>query len=220
MNDAKLKETYELRLKMYQNQLELLRKDIEASRDFRHDMKHHIIMLADYLHREETGKALEYLEKMGCYTEKSGDYIETGNGGIDCALNYMIARVKKQGGQASAKVCLAPNLAVDDFDISIILGNLLLNAEEAMEKCARKELDIFISYDRGLLHIRIRNTYDGILVQEQGKLLTTKADVQNHGRGLASVKKAVKKYGGHVKIRFDGEFFQADVVMYLIPPSC
>lgn len=220
MNRKNMEKMYRLQLQMYRNQLDLMKEEHEACRTLRHDMKHHIVMLTDYIGRGESRKALEYLQKIDRHVKKSGDYIETGNAGIDSALNYMIGRLKEMGGRVSTDIRIEPGLSVDDFDISVILGNLLLNAGEAMEKCPIKELGISINYGRGLLRICIKNTYDGILMQEKGKIVTRKKDAANHGRGLASVRRTIKKYDGDMKIRFDEKEFQVDAVLYVTPLSC
>ena len=95
MNNAKMKEMYELQLQAYQNQLEILRSANEDYRTLRHDMKHHIVMLTDFIYKGENEKALEYLGKISSYAAGNRGYVETGNSGIDSLINYMAAKIKK-----------------------------------------------------------------------------------------------------------------------------
>ena len=213
VNNAKMKEMYELQLQAYQNQLEILRSANEDYRTLRHDMKHHIVMLTDFIYKGENEKALEYLGKISSYAAGNRGYVETGNSGIDSLINYMAAKIKKASGQVLADIYLPPGLAVDNFDMSVILGNLLLNACEAMENCPQKELTIVLRYNRGILLICIENTYDGILEEKNGKIVTRKEDASRHGVGLASVRRAVRKYDGNIKIHSDERRFRVEAVL-------
>lgn len=215
VNNAKMREMYELQIQAYQYQLEVMKNANEAYRTLRHDMKHHIVMLTDFIHKGENENALKYLGKLSGYTGGHKGYIETGNTGIDSIINYMAAKVQGFSGQVLADIYIPPGLAVDNFDMSIILGNLLLNACEAMENCTRKELAIALKYGRGILLICIENTYDGILEEKDGKIITRKEDASNHGLGLASVRRAVRKYDGNIKIQSDENKFRVEAVLYV-----
>ena len=192
-----------------------MRSANEAYRTLHHDVKHHIVMLADFINKGENENALQYLRKISGYAGGHDGFIETGNTGIDSIINYMAAKVTRVSGQVFADIYIPPGLAVDNFDMSVILGNLLLNACEAMENCPQKELTIVLRYNRGILLICIENTYDGILEERNGKLVTRKEDASSHGVGLASVRRAVRKYDGNVKIHSDERRFRVEAVLYV-----
>lgn len=99
--------------------------------------------------------------------------------------------------------------------MSIILGNLLDNAADALAKVDKKILDIKIKYERGILYISIYNSYNGkIIVDKRGKLLTGKLEKENHGLGLESVERIVKKYNGISKISYEEHIFKIDIMLY------
>ena len=62
--------------------------------------------------------------------------------------------------------------------------------------------------------ICIENTYDGILKERDGKIVTRKEDASRHGMGLSSVRSAVKKYDGNIKIFSDEKKFRVEAVLY------
>ena len=57
-----------------------------------------------------------------------------------------------------------------------------------------------MKYDKKNLLIRVENSYTGKLRKMKGELRTTKEDAANHGIGLASVRRAAKKYQGTVTV--------------------
>lgn len=106
-------------------------------------------------------------------------------------------------------------LCVTLWHMSIILGNLLDNAADALAKVDKKILDIKIKYERGILYISIYNSYNGkIIVDKRGKLLTGKLEKENHGLGLESVERIVKKYNGISKISYEEHIFKIDIMLY------
>ncbi len=91
-----------------------------------------------------------------------------------------------------------------------IMGNALDNAVESVEKrakdqykkyrCTSVEKDLF-AVIRVEKHLRWRTEIEGWTA------LTSKADKENHGIGIRSIKSIVEKYRGTVSVRVqDGNF--------------
>ena len=103
------------------------------------------------------------------------------------------------------------------MDISTILSNLLDNADSALSKVENgKQLKIRIVYKKGMLIISIENSYNGIVLYENGEIVTTKKNRDRHGKGLSNVRKAVEKYNGLLKFTHDNNIFTAEVLLYLL----
>lgn len=211
----KEEELYRLQLAMYQNQLQVMQSANDAYRVMRHDIKHHAFMVSDYIRKNENEKALRYLDKINAYAGSTNQYVQTGNESIDSIFNYFIDKVNKSGGRMKTDIKVAGEMGIDDFDANVILSNLLFNACEAVSRSEKKEIRAGLKYDRGLLIIKIRNTYNGVLKQKEGKLATTKPEGSRHGIGLESVKRTVEKYHGEVWITYTEEEFTVKVLMYV-----
>ena len=93
-----------------------------------------------------------------------------------------------------------------DFDINIILGNLLDNAVHALSLCSNKKLYIKIKYEPGILHIVIKNTF-----KEENKKNTS----EEHGLGLFSVENTVKKYKGVFAHSQKNDIYTANLILYI-----
>ena len=139
------------------DQLEVLREIITSYRTLSHDLKHHMLLLTDYIQHCENKRALEYLEKMNYHLNVCSRYVNTGNYVIDSVLNHKIKEMQEMGGKVIVDIKIKDGLLVDDYDMNIILGNLLSNAYEATEKCRHKEIKIIMQYDRGVFRIKINN---------------------------------------------------------------
>lgn len=211
----KEEDMYKLQLTMYQNQLEMMQSANDAYRIMRHDMKHHMILLSDYIKRQENDNAIKYLEKMNYYINNDTQYVNTGNEEIDSIFNYVIGEIRKIDGNIETDIKIPRALPIEDFDINVILSNLLLNAKEAIRQCDRKEIAAVMRYDRGILKILIRNTYNGTVRRGTEGYISTKHDQKEHGIGLVSVKKTVAKYDGTMNIDYNDEEFKVDIFIYL-----
>ncbi len=63
--------------------------------------------------------------------------------------------------------------------------------------------------------MRIQNTYNGIVKYENGELITTKENSDEHGYGMRNVKTAAAKYDGVCQITHDDNIFQSEVLLYM-----
>lgn len=217
-DEQKEREIIKLQLEMYKRQLNVMEEQGIAGRILRHDMKHHTRMLADYINQGENRKALDYMKKLELYAGGCRQKIRTGNGDVDSILNYFAEEADRIGGNVTMDVQIIQKLLMDGFDINVILGNLLLNACEAMKKSERKELSVVMGYARGILTVNIKNTYNGILKQKGGRIMTTKDENDNHGMGLMSIRKTVDKYDGEMEVFFTPEVFKVKVMLF-VPPT-
>lgn len=209
----KNEEMYRLQLSMYRKQLKLMQNANDAYKSMRHDMKQHLAMVTGYIQKDENEKALEYIAKMGGYAGQGNQYVRTGNEGIDSIFNYFVEEVNRSGGSIVTDMKIPEGLSVDDFDMNVILSNLLLNACEAIRECSRKEIRAVMKFDRGILKIHIENTYHGVVRQTEEGYLSTKKEKGEHGIGLASVRRTVEKYGGEMKVSHTEDWFKVDILM-------
>lgn len=88
---------------------------------------------------------------------------------------------------------------LSDFDITVILCNLLDNAVEAASVSENPFVNLSITsdVDKKISIIKISNSCSRM--SEVGYLKTTKSDKDNHGLGLISVRRTLEKYGGHIQ---------------------
>ena len=202
--------------RMYVKQLEILRQSQEYVRVLHHDMKNHMQLIHTWLESGEYKKAEEYIGKLG---EKHGitqEYVRTENIEVDSILNYkldLIYRHLKCVPQIHIEI---PRESImPGVDLNIILGNLLDNAAEAMEKAEEKYLNLQMTFEKNILYISLYNSFDGKLeTGKDGKIRTRKADGGGHGIGLRSIELVVKKYNGTIRISKENYIFKVDLILY------
>ncbi len=201
--------------KAYMNQLDLVYQTQEQQRFLRHDMKNHLQKMQMLLQEHKYDELSEYISRSTQEVASPKDYVHSGNGDIDSFLNYKLAVAEKHGARISADVRIPDGLQIDSFDISVILGNLLDNAIEAITSEENPSLSVRIDFKRKILFITVQNTCTRNIKIKAGIPFSTKKGTNNHGIGLKSISHALQKYNGNMKITCDSGVFTVTVLMYI-----
>ena len=196
-------------------------------RSMKHDMKNTlsvVLRLAAEKGERENEELQAYLSELNNTFDGLDFRFKTGNSVVDTLLNmkYHEALRLVPDLQVDVKKLLLPcDLAIQSYDIGVILGNALDNAMEACRKLKEKEPEaktfIRLSSFRKdkLLIFKIENSFDGTLKRKQqaGLPETDKADKKVHGIGLANIKNTAEKYQGTMDYKIDGRVFILSVMM-------
>lgn len=201
----------------YFNQCKLMEESAEDIRNFRHDINNHIMLLQQLIHNGNEKEVDRYINELAdIHQNLKIPYSATGNVVIDSILNYKLGSVSDPDLKLDVDVCIPTELSIDITDLSAILTNLLDNSLTAVSKVEKeKHISIKIIYQKGMLMINIINSYNGEIQYSKGKIVTTKSDVSEHGRGLNNVRNAVEKYDGLLDLTHDERIFTVKVLLYV-----
>ena len=111
-------------------------------------MRNHASALQRLIGQEEYGEAMRYLEVFANDISR-GSYADTGNPALDSILNYKLSVAETLGVKPAVEVTSPECLAIEPFDVSELLGNLLDNANEALANSQKKELEVRKQPDSG-----------------------------------------------------------------------
>lgn len=142
-------------------------------------------------------------------------FYKTGYVYLDAILNVVEEKTKENDIEFVVN-CNGNLSFVQGDDLAVLIGNLADNAIEALEKESKKVLKIDI-IQKGVYEIlSIQNYCSNSVLINNPNFLTSKLDAQNHGYGLNSVRKLVKKYGGDITYYEENNNFFVNV-MFEIP---
>lgn len=201
----------------YEEQFKIMNSSYKKLKAIRHDLKNHLIAIEDYIIHNKKEKVLKYIEKINTSSYDKREFAHSGNVDIDSILNYKIQYAKSKGISIDLNLNIPYDLNLDSFDMIIVIGNLIDNAIEATFKLEndKRFIHINIFYDRNILHMHFKNTFDGKIIKEKEKILTTKKDKFNHGIGLKNVKYILNKYEGDLDCSYDDNIFYVKLLFYL-----
>ena len=190
----------------YRAEFDRLRQSERQIRALRHDLNNHLAVLETYAARGQTEKLERYLGRLGRQLARPG-FVSTGNPEIDGILNDKLGRAERAGARLEVDVRLPENLAADVFDLAVILGNLLDNAVEGLEKSVDKRLSLSLRVDRGIFYLKLAYSDDGPAPQSEGA----------NGLGGSLVQRAIDKYHGTLDVDHAGQICTVKVMLYLEP---
>lgn len=200
----------------YHKQSELLQKNQEDLKKFRHDMKNRLLAIQQMVKKKELKKIESYIMDVTEKIEYSPMYSRTGNIVVDSIINYKLTQAKEMGAQIYANAILPESLNIEEDDLVIILGNLLDNAIEAIEKAKDGAyIRLQMEYEKNCFFLKMINSYDNVIKKENGQIITRKKDTALHGIGLRSVKDTVEKYDGILELKHDEKEFFVSVMLYI-----
>lgn len=81
---------------------------------------------------------------------------------------------KQTGCKPQLQIDIPCESMISEADLNIVLGNLLDNAGEALQKSDEKHLDICLKYERGILYLSIYNSFDGVVYKGSNSKFKTR----------------------------------------------
>jgi len=199
----------------YLQQLRMIQTDNANISLIKHDIKNHLFVLKSLYEKGKMDSFCIYFDSILSKIEKEEEVCKSGNIVVDSIINYKLKGLVNT--YICADVCIPEKINISDIDITVLLGNLLDNSvraiKEVNEKGKKSLLNLNLSYSKGRLMLRIKNSYVNVK-SFQGKFKTTKRESKGHGIGLESVKDAVSKYNGILQISCENELFVVEAVLY------
>lgn len=195
------KEKYEQLSQSYRNNRRLI-----------HDVKKHYYSIQEYIHRNNLQGLLEYTHSAIDDLESTYVKYNTGNLVIDSLLTNYDTVYEANHIHFSVHLNVdCGQIPIKDYDLCIVLGNLLDNALQANDKIEILEREVLIE---------IETTENSkFRIHSENPLPEHDFDVQKNilhpGYGLENMKKVVSENHGFVTIR-TAEYFVIDILIPII----
>jgi signal transduction histidine kinase len=191
----------------------------DTLRILRHDYKYHLNVVKGMLgsgHTEEAGRYLADIEEQFADTELP---VYCLNSAVNTLLTTYAERCEKLGIQYDVEIHLPDELPLPNYELCVVLGNLLENAVEACEKCTDgRRMELVMKQLGRQLVIKAANSLNRERNPagntEMGNVLpaSTKTD---GGFGLRSVKTVAEKYRGELIFDRDEDMFTVYVSLMM-----
>ena len=202
----------------------------DAIRSLRHDLKNHAVSMKLMLDNGDTDGAKKYLNAFLDAAANPVDNYRTGSDLLDGLLKLKLAPAKDDGVDVSCSLDFSRAAGtVDNFDLCILMGNVLDNAVEACSEMP-KTSDRFIKISGGpaancqLIKVDNSSVYANSSSVTAGHSsadhsgavslpATTKADKTLHGFGLRNVKKVLDRYSGSMMINHENGCYSISMLI-------
>lgn len=202
--------------KYYDKQFELMETSLRANKSIKHDLKNHLTSLYALAGEDKKEELLNYLSQAIDIIDQRQEFSRTGNVCIDSIINFKFQNAKKDNIDINVDLNVPKEIKIPSFDMTVILGNLLDNALNAVKKLENHRfIKIAMKYTKGRLIIKMVNSYNGTIIKKDGEIFTSKDDASNHGFGLKNIKSVLEKYNGMLECEYDESTFHTTLLMYV-----
>lgn len=210
----KLHEKYETLIQAQQEEFQEITVKHEQLREYRHDMRHHLLVLGNILRDCENRHAREYFNTLAQRLEHTENAAYCKNQMINAVLSFHITKAKEIGCVLDTHISIPEKTDIEEVDLCIILSNALENAVNACRKEDEEHRCIKIKIDyKNVLTISIKNSCNETVSFDKNGMPKTMPK-QGHGIGMRSIANMAQKYGGILKCECaDGEF-KLNILMF------
>lgn len=195
-------------------QTEILQLQIEQTGRQRHDMRHHLLVISNYIKAEDIHGLNSYIsDYLSSLTPPSDRYCD--NLALNSLIGYYKELAVREKAAFNVSVSLPEELFLPDMDLCAIISNLLENAVEA---CARMDSpDRFIHVKLSaatnfLLTIIVENSYEGE-IQRSGNVFISSKKKGRKGIGISSVLHIMESYHGISKFEYQDQIFKVSLLL-------
>lgn len=211
------KELLEVNEQLLERQMELMRESEKEAARIRHDVRHHILLIREYVRKGEMEQLLCYLEQYEEDVENRSVKDICRNRTVNSILSAYARKAKSQGIQVFMDVKAAEGLPIRETDWVAMLANAF---ENAIHGCIdsgslQQEIHIYIAQKGNKMVIQCRNTSAADVIFSRGLPQSDKGG----GLGVFSIQKAASNYGGETDFVIEDGMFITRILLNL-PASC
>lgn len=175
---------------------QILEERIEDARRARHDMRHHVIIMSNYLDAGDYESLRAYLDDYRQSLPDNQMISFCAHRTINSVLLYYAHEAKENQIDFQVQISVPDKLNISDTDIAVLLGNLLENAiDSCLEYQGVRKIIVRADATSHSLSFTIDNTCgNNIKKNAKGDFISTKK--KGSGLGIKSVKHIVNRYNG------------------------
>jgi hypothetical protein len=205
------KQLLEMNEQLLRRQLELGKQAEEEAARIRHDVRHHCLLIREYVKAKDEAGLLEYLKQYGEDVESNRPEAVCSNKAVNGILSVYGGYARNRGIRVEMKVEAQQNLPIRDIDLVAILANIFENAIHGCMDSREGDLYIHLSvvYKGHKLVIQCQNTCAEDACLYKGLPKGKKKD----SLGVNSIVKTAERYKGETDFSIKNKSFYIRVLL-------
>ncbi len=212
MNLEKQKQEFEIiQLREERNAGKDIKKVNEEMYQLRHDIKHFLSLIdfeSGILNAEAQKTSGEIISKLS-----GADSVKTPSNPLTLVLNMKRDEAIQKGIDFKLTCNLTHNIDMEEVDLFLLLSNMMDNAIQHIGK--EKQISVEISEEQDECLIKIVNSVDGTVVNEDGEFVVRNKGIE-HGYGLQIIKHIVSHYDAFLDYYQHDNMLQAALIVKII----
>ena len=184
----------------------------------KHDIKNLLLGFQSGLQSQNVESVQKGITELLGEIESYEGPANSGNLTIDSIINYKFGIAKESQILFFADLKIPNNLNLNSVVACQIIGSALDNAIEATEKIENVDeriVEITVSFEQGILLIKVVNPYKGnIIINTKGGIMSSKRNYRSEGIGLQSIASAALENGGTYDVNYSENKFSLSVMIF------
>lgn len=205
-------------LRMANEYYDALAAHLREVRSIKHDINSHINIISRYSEDESWDNLKKYLAEMKERQYTGEQIINVGNMIVSAILTDGVRNIANEENiSIICKGSVPEELLISNYDLSVVLSNLLSNSIEACRRLQKDERKIHIEFSvvKKSMVIIFENPVERYIdVSKLGGGYTSKEDGERHGYGIDNIRKAVERCDGDMKLSAENGVFRTKIVFY------
>ena len=197
--------------------MKLMLETQESTRQERHEMRHHIALLAEMLSSGQQERAQTYAHSLLDRVNALPSDSYSANPIINAIVGRYMNEAKAAGIDTSADIRDMEKVVLRDDELCVLLTNMLENALEACQKMPAEStrfLRFRLLASEDHLVMSCENSTDTtITIDPDGNITTSKEEPERHGFGLHVMRQIVENNNGQFYISCDEGVFSVKVAL-------
>ncbi len=195
-------------------QLTLLNEAQAQTAIYQHDMRHHLLVLENFLSVKQYQQAEEYINKVRSDIETITPHRFCENELVNLLCSSFSSKAHNRNIALSVNAKLPASLPISDTELCSVLSNSLENALRAADALDQplRWVKLFCGIRLNKLLIEVQNPYSGNILIEDG---IPASHQQGHGFGCRSIAAIAQHYNGLCVFKTENGIFQLQFMLPL-----
>ena len=192
--------------------------EMENTSRLRHDLRHHLNVLGALNAQGRQEEITEYLKQYVAVYDQLSKQNFSGDPVVDSVLEYYMALAGEANIPVKRQISLVGSTGVEPADMTVLLGNCLENALEALRQIpeGQRRLSIDIIPVKSMIVLRIQNTCNQTHLSGKPagwEDFASSKGSDHQGVGLRSVTAIAEKYDGSAQFQCKDGVFTTRVIL-------
>ena len=202
-------------LKEAKTEFDTLRRMQEQTRQYRHDMRHHFLLIKSLAAKGETVKIIDYLQTAESALDAVTPTRYCENETANLLLSHFETTAKQMGVVLLVEAQVPENISISDTELCSLISNSLENAIAAtgiISTPEKRTVSVHITVYKEKLLLSIENPYVGDIFFQDG---FPQANREGHGYGTRNISAIAELHGGQALFSANAGIFSLKVMIPL-----
>lgn len=201
-------------LDQQEKQYTTITESIDKLRYLRHEMRHQMVLIKGFIKDKNYDELESFVDKINESIDSTSKELFCQDYASNMIITYYKGIMDNEGIRFECNADIPQGIIENNMTKCVILGNILENAIEACRRMDRGS-DMFINLDvknkGNSLIIKAENSFDGIVKEKDGILLTRKNEENIQGLGLKHIQNSAKLMSGFSSFEYEDNVFRTFV---------